>query len=110
MIDSKIRDYELLKADLKAEIIKELTKQDIRVAQDITKPLAQVWNKYKKPLYEKFGVVTYHQVWECVRKLATYRAGHKYVRDLLPSEEESAAEFAEMILNQMGVEPDDMEE
>src|SRR5690606_1750862 len=110
MIDSKIRDYELLKADLKAEIIKELTKQDIRVAHDMTKPVAQVWKKYNEPLYGKFGVLPYHQVWECVRKLATYRAGHKYVRDLLPSEEESAPEFAELILNHMGVEPDDMEE
>lgn len=101
------KQYELLKADLRAEILKEITGQDLRVSQDATKPLMQVWNAYKRPLYKKFGTVTYHQVWECVRKLATFRAGHRYVRDLLPSEEEEAAEFVESILTQMGVEPED---
>jgi len=99
------RERELLIADLKAQVIKELTGQDLRVAQDISKPLAVLYSKYKEPLYKKFGTVTYAQVWDCIRKLATYRAGHRYVRDLLPSEEEDAAEFAEAILMQMGVEP-----
>ena len=104
MIELDSRDMELLKADLKAEIIKELTGQDLRVAQDISRPLAELWAKYKEPLYKKFGTVTYAQVWDSVRKLAVFRSGHRYVRDLLPSEEVEAAEFAEMILNQMGVE------
>jgi len=104
MIELDTKEIELLKADLKAEIIKELTGQDLRVAQDISKPLAILWAKYKEPLYKKFGPVTYAQVWDCVRKLATFRAGHRYVRDLLPSEEVEAAEFAESILMQMGVE------
>jgi len=99
-----VRERELLKADLKAEIIKELTGQDLRVAQDISKPLASLYVKYKEPLFKKFGPVTYGQAWDCIRKLATFRAGHRYVRDLLPSEEEDAAEFAESILTQMGVE------
>ncbi len=110
MIEMAAKDIELLKADLKAELIKELTGQDLRIAQDISKPLANVWQEYKEPLYKKFGTVTYHQVWECVRKLATFRAGHRYVRDLLPSEECEAAEFAETILSLIGVEPKDSAE
>jgi len=93
----------LLFADLKAEIIKELTGKDLRVAQDSSRPLAELYKKYKEPLFKKFGTVTYHQVWECIRKLATFKTGHRYVRDLLPSEEKEAAEFAESILIQLGL-------
>ena len=53
MIELDTKEIELLKADLKAEIIKELTGQDLRVAQDISKPLAILWAKYKEPLYKK---------------------------------------------------------
>jgi len=95
---------EMLKADIKAQVIRELTGQDVRSVQERPKPLLDLWQKYRKPLYEKFGPVTYAQVWDCIRKLATFRAGHRYVRDLLPSEEKDAAEFAESILIQMGVE------
>jgi len=94
----------MLKADVTASVIKELTGKDLRVAQDISRPLAQLYARYKKPLYEKFGPVTYGQAWEAIRKLATLRAGHRYVRDLLPSEEADAAEFAENLLLQMGIE------
>lgn len=80
------------------------TGMDLRTVQEHPKPLHDIWKKYKKPLYEKFGPVTYAQVWDCIRKLATFRAGHRYVRDLLPSEEKDVAEFAESILIQMGVE------
>jgi hypothetical protein len=101
----------LLKADIKAEVIKELSGQDIRTAQDISRPLAILYAKYRKPLYEKFGVVKWAKAWESVRLLATFRAGHRYVRDLLPSEEVEAAEFAESLLLMMGVgeEPNEKE-
>ncbi|KYG28152.1 hypothetical protein [Alkalihalobacillus trypoxylicola] len=95
------KEIEMLKADLKAEIIKDLTGKDLRVAQDKSKPLAEVYNKYKDELHKKYGNVTWGNVWECVRKLAVYRAGHRYVRDLLPSEEVEAAKFAEQILEEM---------
>ncbi|NRG47348.1 hypothetical protein HRF87_21720 [Bacillus sp. CRN 9] len=100
-------EKKLLVADLKAEIMKDLTGKDFRVAQDTSKPLAALYAKYKKSLFDKFGPVTYAQVWDSVRKLATYRSGHKYVRDLLPSEEVEAAEFAESLLTQMGIEVSD---
>jgi hypothetical protein len=95
---------ETLKADITTQVVKELTGMDLRTVQEHPKPLHDIWKKYKKPLYEKFGPVTYAQVWDCIRKLATFRAGHRYVRDLLPSEEKDVAEFAESILIQMGVE------
>lgn len=101
------KERELLKADLKAEIIKELTGQDLRAVQGTPKPLAVVYAKYKRQLQEKFGIVTWAQAWDAIRKLATIRAGHRYVRDLLPSEEADAAEFAEMILQAMGLSPDE---
>lgn len=94
-------ERKLLIADLKAEIIKELSGKDLRVAQDKSKPLSEIYTKYKDQLHEKYGNVTYANVWDCVRKLAVYRAGHRYVRDLLPSEEVEAAIFAEEILIKM---------
>lgn len=98
---------ELLKADIKAQVIRELTGQDVRSVQERPKPLLDLWQKYRKPLYEKFGPVTYAQVWDCIRKLATFRAGHRYVRNLLPSEEVEAARFAMQLLELMGVELED---
>ncbi|GIN88679.1 hypothetical protein J6TS2_50650 [Heyndrickxia sporothermodurans] len=98
-------ELQLIKADLKAEILKELTGKDLRSTQENkSKPLANVWTKYREPLFQKFGTVTYHQAWECIRKLAVLKTGHRYIRDLLPSEEMEAAEFAESVLNQLGVE------
>lgn len=97
-------EKKLLVADLKAEIIKELTGKDLRVAQDISRPLQVLYSKYRDALYKKYGTVTYAQAWDCIRKLAVFKTGKKYVRDLLPSEEVEAAEFAENILNQLGLE------
>jgi hypothetical protein len=94
-------ERKLIIADLKAEIIKELTGRDLRVANDNSGPLKEIYKKYRDPLYKKYGVGTWAQVWDCVRKLATFRAGHRYVRDLLPSEEKEAAQFAESILTEM---------
>jgi hypothetical protein len=98
---------EMIKADIKAQVIRELTGQDVRSVQERSKPLLDLWRKYRKPLFEKYGVGTYAQVWECIRKLATIRTGHRYVRDLLPSEEAEAAEFARKLLELMGVELED---
>jgi hypothetical protein len=95
---------EMLKADIKAQVIRELTGQDVRSVQERPKPLLDLWKKYKKPLYERYGVGTYAQVWDCIRKLATFRVGHRYVRDLLPSKEVEAARFAMQLLELMGVE------
>lgn len=90
----------LLMEDIKAAVIKELTGKDLRVAQDNTRALKELYNKYRQPLYDKYGVGTWANIWDCVRKLAVYKMGHVYVRDLLPSEEKEAAEFAEGILKQ----------
>ncbi|MFC0188464.1 hypothetical protein ACFFJY_09215 [Fictibacillus aquaticus] len=91
----------LLIADIKAQVIKELTGKDFRVAQDNTKALNVVYQKYRKALYDKYGVGTWAVAWDCVRKLAVFKLGKRYVRDLLPSEEDRAAEFAEALLNQL---------
>ena len=98
---------EMLKADIKAQVIRELTGQDVRSVQGRPKPLFDLWKRCRKPLYERYGVGTYAQVWDCIRKLATFRAGHRYVRDLMPSEEVEAAEFARKLLKLMGVELED---
>lgn len=100
------QDKQLLIADIKAAVIKELTGKDLRVAQDGPKPLKELYDKYREPLYKKYGVGTWAQVWECVRKLTVIRMGKRYVRDLLPSEEAEAAEIAESMLNQMLDSPD----
>lgn len=102
-----VDQLEMLKADIKAQIIRELTGQDVRSVQGRPKPLLDLWKKSRKPLYERYGVGTYAQVWKCIRKLATFRAGHRYVRDLLPSEEAEVAEFARKLLKMMGVELED---
>lgn len=96
----------LLIADLKAEVIKELTGADARVAYkgSEAKALNELYQKYRGPLYDKYGVYVWAQIWDCARKLAVYKARKRYVRDLLPSEEAEAAEFVESILMQMGVE------
>jgi len=107
MIEMATNDLEMLKADLKAEILKELTGQDLRAAKENPKPLLELWKTYRQPLYEKFGPGTYFHVWECIRKLAVYRSGHRYIRDLLPSEEAEAADFAESLLEQMGIEKEE---
>jgi len=95
---------DLIKADLKAEIIKELTGQDLRTAQDNSRPLNGVYQRYKKELRDKYGVVKWAKTWDAIRLLTTFKAGHRYVRELLPSEEAEAAEFAEKLLVMMGLE------
>jgi hypothetical protein len=95
------KERSLLIADLKAEVIKELTGKDLRVAQDGPKALKSLYDKYRMPLYDKYGVGTWAQVWDSIRKLAVIKMGKRYVRDLLPSEETEATEFAESILIQL---------
>jgi hypothetical protein len=98
------QEKQLLIADIKAQVIQELTGQDLRVANAATmgtKALKEVYDKYRGPLYEKYGNVTWAQAWDCARKLAVFKMGKRYVRDLLPSEEKEAAEFAESILKQL---------
>ena len=102
--DEKQKVVNELKADLKAELIKELTGKDLRIANDKSKPLAIVREKYRKQLYEKFGIGTWANVWDSIRKLSVYRTGNIYLRDLKPSDEEEAAVFAENLLIQMGLE------
>jgi hypothetical protein len=91
----------LLIADLKAEIIKDLTGKDLRTAQSGPGALKELYQEFRGPLYEKFGVGTWASAWDCIRKLAVYKQGKTYVRDLLPSEEKEAAEFARGILLQL---------
>jgi hypothetical protein len=98
----KLTDQErtLLIADLKAEIIKDLTGKDLRTVQSVPGALKDLYQEYRQPLYDKYGVGTWANIWDCVRKLAVYKIGKTYVRDLLPSEEQEAAEFAKSILVQ----------
>lgn len=102
-------ELELIKADIKAEIMKELTGNDIRTPQRKDRPLRTVYDRYNKQLYEKYGVYKWYQIWNAVRLLTTYKLGHRYVRDIMPSEEVEGAKFAEQLLLMMGLEKQDGE-
>lgn len=95
---------DLLTADITAKVIQQLTGQDLRTAQDNSRPLNGLYQRYKKELRDKYGVVKWAKTWDSVRLLTTYKFGHRYVRELLPSEEVEAAEFAEKLLLMMGLE------
>lgn len=101
---------ELLTADITAKVIQQLTGQDLRTAQDNSRPLNGLYQRYKKELRDKFGIVKWAKTWDAVRLLTTYKFGHRYVRELLPSEEAEAAEFAENLLIMMGCEKQPLRE
>jgi hypothetical protein len=82
-------------ADIKAEVMKELTGKDLKSVNSTCGPFDMVRGKYQKPLYEKYGTYYYAQVWEHIRHLSCYMVGVRYVRDLNPSKEEIAAKIAE---------------
>lgn len=97
---------EKLKADLKAEILKELDGRDYKAANAKTGAFSKVREEYKSKLYDTYGTVWYWQVWENIRKLSLHMAGVRYVRDLTPSLEENAASYAR-ILCEMAVKKED---
>jgi hypothetical protein len=88
---------EELKAEIKAEVVKELTNKDHMASNKERGPFAEIRNKYRKRLYEVFGVYHYAVVWDNVRRLSCYMAGVKYLRELTPSLEIKAAEYAEQL-------------
>lgn len=94
-------DIQQLKADIKAEVLKELTNKDYKAANSTTGPYGEIREKYKKPLLDKFGTYYFDQVWQHIRKLACYYVGVRYVRDLTPSKEAVAAECAETLCKMM---------
>jgi len=97
-------ELELIKADIKAEVMKELTGNDIRTPQKKDRPLSTIYLRYHKQLQEKYGVYKWYQIWNAVRLLTTFKLGHRYVRDIKPSEEVEGAKFAEQLLLMMGLE------
>lgn len=90
-------DIEILKADIKAEVLKELDKRDYKAANSKTGAFSEAREEYKDKLYEVYGSVWFWQVWENIRKLSCSMAGVRYVRDLTPSLEEKAATFARIL-------------
>ena len=88
---------DLGKADLKAEIIKEITGRDLKIVNSKHGELDKVRNKYKKPLYDRYGTYHFAQVWDNIRRLGCYMVGVRYVRDLTPSKEQKAAEIIEKL-------------
>lgn len=87
-------DIEQLKADIKAEVLKELDKRDYKAANSKVGPFSEVREEYKDKLYEIYGSVWFWQVWDNIRKLSCSMAGVRYVRDLTPSLEVKAADYA----------------
>lgn len=90
-------EIEQLKADIKAEVIKELTGKDAVIPVSEKGLYNRVRNKYKDKLYQVYGVYHYAQVWDHIRRLSCYMAGVKYIRELTPSSEIVAADYAEKL-------------
>jgi hypothetical protein len=86
-------------ADIKAEVVKDLTGKDFKSVNSKYGSFDRVREKYRKPLYEKYGCYYWAQVWDNIRRLTCYMVGVRYVRDLTPSKEEMAAEIAETLCN-----------
>lgn len=97
----EVIDFEKLKAELKAEIVEELSKKDYRACNDLSKPLGLIYTKYQEALYNKYGTYQWAKVWECIRGLAIRKAGCVYIRELKPETEEIAAEFAQKLCLEM---------
>lgn len=104
-------DLELIKAQVKAECMKELTGQDYHTKAKYD-PFGDIRNKYAKnngPLNVALGRGgTYYKAWECIRQLAVFAVGERYVRDLTPEKSVKAAEIAEFFckyLIEKGVKP-----
>lgn len=97
-------DLEIIKAQIKAEVMKDLAQQDFHTAQK-SDPFNEVRNKYAKPqgpIYKVFQnaggyVYGWGQAWEAIRKLSILCVGCRYVRDLTPEKSEKAAEIAESL-------------
>jgi hypothetical protein len=88
-------DIEKLKAEIKAEILKEITGQPLK--PDRCGVFDEVRNRYKKPLFETYGTYHWDRVWSFIRQLSCYMAGVRYVRELSPSAEIKAAAVAEKL-------------
>ena len=91
------QELTVIKADIKAEVLKEITGAGYQTSGTKMGVYDEVRNRYQKPLYETFGVYHYDQVWQLIRRLSCYMSGVKYVRDLSPSREFKAAEIAETL-------------
>ena len=93
-------DLEIIKAQIKAEVMKDLAQQDYHtmVRND---PFNEVRSKYAKckgPLYEAFnGTAGYARAWEMIRRLSVMCVGLRYVRDLTPEKSAKAAEIADFL-------------
>ena len=90
------QDREAIKAELKSEILQELTGDDPHTNSE-GGPYNVVREKYKKLLYETFGGYHYDQVWQLIRRLTCYLSGVRYVRQIGPSVEYKAAQYAELL-------------
>jgi hypothetical protein len=90
-------EIDQLKADIKAEVIKELTGKDYKSTNCGTGAFASVRNKYRKDFLKTFGVYHCAMVWDNIRRLTCYMVGVKYIRELTPSLEIKAAEIAEKL-------------
>jgi hypothetical protein len=91
-------DLVKLKAEIKAEVIKELTERDFHTQNtpknDPFNAVRMKFAKCKGPLNETFGNYTYARVWESIRAISAACTGTKYIRDLSPIKSEKAAEIA----------------
>jgi hypothetical protein len=93
-------DIETIKAQVKAEVMKELAQQDFHTNLE-KDPLNEVRTKYAKfdgPLCKAFGKeYGWMAAWEHIRKLSMLCVGLRYVRDLTPEKSVKAAEVAEYL-------------
>ena len=91
-------DFELLKSQLKAELVKEVTGRGY-TPNTIHDPLGEVRKKYiNSPdglLFEVVGPYKTWKAWEHIRRLSLEAVGATYVRDLDAVKAQYAASVAE---------------
>ena len=92
-------DLELIKAQIKAELLQEMEQKDPHTGWKAD-PFNEVRNRYAKnqgPLHKALDGLLWYKAWECIRQLSCMCAGVRYIRDLDPVTSKKAAETAEFL-------------
>lgn len=94
-------DYEKIKNEIKAELLKEITKVDFHNPHRNDSPFNRVRDKYTRcnsEFHQLFGNVTYAKVWEAIRYISVACIGERYTRNMKPSQAVKASEIAEYLI------------
>ena len=97
-------EFEQMRAELKAELIKELEEGGIkRKRQVVPTHIQEVHEKYSEQLCAKYGDWEGDKIWNHLRCLVKLHLGHRYVWNMTQEESVQAAEIMERIFEVLGV-------